>query len=83
MRTVRFLFAGVIFSSVIFGQQGDPGAAERFRMKFGRSTAAQGESRPVRGETRPGTRTEHKGMQMDGPERLDGAMCDCCHHKHA
>src|SRR4051812_2216646 len=90
MRTVRFLFAGLIFSSVIFAQQGDPGAAERFRMKFGRSTAAEqstgkpsdeqqsssGESRRLRGEIRPNARTH-----VDSPERMDSATCDCCHHK--
>jgi hypothetical protein len=37
----RILFAGAIFSSAIFAQQGDPGAAERFRMKYGRSIAAE------------------------------------------
>jgi len=30
-----------MFSSAVFAQQGDPGAAERFRMKFGRSIAAE------------------------------------------
>ena len=40
MKIVRILFAGAMFSSAVFAQQGDPGAAERFRMKFGRSIAA-------------------------------------------
>ena len=41
MKLANVLFAGAIFSSAIFAQQGDPGAAERFRMKFGRSIAAE------------------------------------------
>ena len=40
MKLANLVFAGAIFSSAIFAQQGDPGAAERFRMKFGRSIAA-------------------------------------------
>ena len=45
MKIARILFAGAMFSSAIFAQQGDPGAAERFRMKFGRSPAAEESSR--------------------------------------
>jgi hypothetical protein len=41
MKIAKILFAGAVFSSAIFAQQGDPGAAERFRMKFGRSIAGQ------------------------------------------
>ena len=41
MKIARILFAGVVFSSAIFAQQGDPGVAERFRMKFGRRIAAE------------------------------------------
>jgi hypothetical protein len=41
VKLARILFAGAIFSSAIFAQRGDPGAAERFRMKFGRSIAAE------------------------------------------
>jgi hypothetical protein len=45
VKLVTILFAGAIFSSTIFALQGDPGGAERFRMKFGRSIAAE-ESTP-------------------------------------
>ena len=41
MKIARILFAGAMFSSTIFAQQGDPGAAERFRAKFGRTIAAR------------------------------------------
>ena len=46
MKIARILFAGAVFSSAIFAQQGDPGAAERFRMKFGRSIAAEQPTQP-------------------------------------
>jgi hypothetical protein len=66
MKIARILFAGALFSSAIFAQQGDPGAAERFRMKFGRSTAAQ----------------ELKSNPSEQPQKVNSATCDCCHHKH-
>lgn len=45
MKIATFLFALTISSSAVFAQSGDPAAAERFRMKFGRDIAAQSQSR--------------------------------------
>ena len=69
MKIARFLFAGAMLSSAVLAQQGDPGAAERFRMKFGRSTA--GES------SRKASTAGIAGHSMPR------AACDCCHGKHA
>ena len=45
MKIIRILFAGAVFSSALIAQHGDPGAAERFRAKFGRSAITQVSSR--------------------------------------
>jgi hypothetical protein len=69
MKTAMVLFAGVMISTTALATQGDPMAEERYRMKYGRYTAAE-EARQKAAKERAADATEYVGQS-------------CCRHmKH-
>ena len=69
MKTARTLFTAAMFASAVFGQVGDPGAEERFRMKFGRNSARE--------ELR-----QKQAQAKKTKETTDCAETGCCRRQH-
>ena len=67
MKVGTILFAITMFASTVLAQSGDPGAAARWRMKFGRDITRQSQVQV----------TKSAGNTDDSP------TCSCCRQKHA